>query len=42
MCLFAYLKNQSSPESEDPTLVCFGIERRVDDILNVRCDLKVS
>jgi hypothetical protein len=22
-------------------MVCFGIERRVDDILNVRCDLKV-
>ena len=35
------LKNQSSPESEGPTMVCFGIERRFYDILNVRCDLKV-
>ncbi len=35
------LKNQSSPKSEDPTMVCFGIERGVSDVLNVRCDLKV-
>ncbi len=35
------LKHQPCPESEDPTLVIFGIERWVDYILNVRCDLKV-
>ena len=35
------LKHQPCPESEDPTLVIFGIERWVDYMLNVRCDLKV-